>query len=493
MDKFTQIMAKRRAGLSLESAIIEVNEEERQAPVPTTIPVLPDGEQKDDFEIRGILLDEGLDIIEQDYETVVAITDDMTRLENGANTLAQVSMGVEAHVVNELPMSNNALYFADLSIKYAVDGMFDHKLVLPSQESYLDPMEYTLSLEEGIKETLKNFWDGLKAKLKALQTKVRSWYLKVFDATPRLQQQAEALRAKAESANGQPKEKSFEAGGVSKLSINYKVPTPEQLIQGLNDISSISAELLGKSAGSYTELNARMSQLAQETAEAAAKVYKEASPQNGNNAPTGLDSTKQNSLLTDCYNEYDNIIKAVKATNKQQPGKTRFKDQAMEYMATGQLLGSNMLVIAKPVSLEAIKTPDGINTFQRSLGQSIEQIKENVQVQNEDKGQYTTLNAMQIAQVADHIIAICTVVMKYKEVFAAREASQAKIERDLDNVIKTAEGLNATGSRLVRMSCQAAVSVQRKITNGEGAWIRYAMGTAKLAYGYANKSMGMLG
>lgn len=97
---------------------------------------------------------------------------------------------------------------------------------------------------EGLKATIKNWWQKLKAWFKKMRAKLKTWWEKTWAAAPRLKSNAQAIRERAQKISSVAKEKKIEVVAANKvLGIGGKFPGPQGLAAALGSAAESASKL----------------------------------------------------------------------------------------------------------------------------------------------------------------------------------------------------------------------------------------------------------
>ena len=132
-----------------------------------------------------------------------------------------------------------------LNILNRVHGISDAMSV--SVESFSDSgrsAQATRVAVEGLKATIKNWWQKLKAWFKKMRAKLKTWWEKTWAAAPRLKSNAQAIRERAQKTTSVAKEKKIDlVAGNKVLGIQGKFPGPQTLASSLGTCFDVAQKL----------------------------------------------------------------------------------------------------------------------------------------------------------------------------------------------------------------------------------------------------------
>lgn len=98
---------------------------------------------------------------------------------------------------------------------------------------------------EGIRETLRNWWESLLAWFTKMRKKLKTWWIKNFSTASALQKRAQNLQERAQAiTKGQPKEKKLSFSNLqSSLFMDGKMPSANDLRSGLESMSVLGEKI----------------------------------------------------------------------------------------------------------------------------------------------------------------------------------------------------------------------------------------------------------
>ena len=108
------------------------------------------------------------------------------------------------------------------------------------------------------------------------------------------------------------------------------------------------------------------------------------------------------------------------------------------------------------------------------------------------EGDVKTLTTSQIDKVCDDVIEIAESAYTYEKAWERRDSFQAKLEREIESVIKEVDGNDDTDSRAQRITRSFAESFTasvRRRTTFESQFISYALTTGNAFLNYAERSL----
>ena len=109
------------------------------------------------------------------------------------------------------------------------------------------------------------------------------------------------------------------------------------------------------------------------------------------------------------------------------------------------------------------------------------------------EGEVKTLNTSQVDKVCDDVIEIAETAYTYEKAWEKRDKFQAKLEREIDTVIKSInsdDDVDSRAQRIIRNFATAFTTSVRRRTSFESQFIGYALNTGSAFLNYAERSLG---
>lgn len=332
---------------------------------------------------------------------------------------------------------------------------------------------------EGIKETLKAFWDAIKKQLKKFYGKVKGFFVKAFSAARKLSDRAKKLQDKANGTTGTIEEKSFSFGQTKAISVDGKYNDPATVTGGLKEVRSIIEKILKVAKSDEYE---RIVDEAAGLIEATIKDGKA-----GNSViPSGVNvlsklaeaggkgfTTKKvtETKLEEMYVPKDDKVSSVEMSNSLPGGKAVF------VVLGGVASGSKAEVEEFTKAIRGTRTVLGNDKFNP---------------RDVSEGDVKTLTTSQIDKVCDDVIEIAETSYTYEKAWEKRDKFQEKLEREVDTIIKDVNSdkdENGTVQRRARQYASSITGSVRRRTNFEAQFISYAVSTANAFLNYAERSL----
>lgn len=390
-------------------------------------------------------------------------------------------------------------------------------------EAGVSPSELMLHFEDTVGQTLKNMWQSIRNAFINTFNKMKTWYIKAFDATQRLGNKAAAVKQQAENKQGTINNNSFEMNGFTKLSMGNRVPDQAQFTQTINNMAAITQEVLGNNAKHYNNITKNMedylkalisdveSKMPAEAAtsggqapQAAGTATANATPAKpANNVNVGQDGdfshAGDSQFIKGILDEATNINQAFSKFMK--PWTDFAQDKRYAQFAENQAIPVQVLRTENPlpgdmmfVSTSINQAPAGVESLtalKMIFGGNVAPIKDQ-QGERQDSATFKTLNPSQIVNICDSVMNACKAGLDYKLLFNEREKAFKQLGTQLDNTVNQADKLQGKALTFVKGNVSAATTIFKKINSIEGNWFRYSMGVFTKAVDYCQGSLNQI-
>ena len=407
------------------------------------------------------------------------------KLEDEQEQAEDLAEEVEDTVAQEGALDATSARLLKVALSNIV-GKAHAKKTLPATESYSGGRqagrEATRIALEGIKDTLKQFWEAIKAQFKKVYQKVKDWMIKTFSAAKKLQARAEALQNKANSTVGSIEDKSFSFSQTKAIAVEGKYNEPGKLTSSLNTLQEVIK-------GTITEMKKDTVDAKIDDAVNAIKA-----------SFTG--SGKNRSLNTQTINALQDAVKGTvkgataAATNATIVGdKTKYDAQfgdANEVTVTGVfgLPGGRAIIVVEP----KIAAADLKTAIKVLKGAKLVMASDRYNPRDVTEGDVKTLTTSQIDKVCDDVIEIAEIAYTYEKAWERRDKFQSKLEREVDQIVKEVDQedhdkVDSTVQRAVRQYAEAFTASVRRRTTFESQFISYALNTASAMLNYSERSL----
>lgn len=419
-------------------------------------------------------------------------------------------------------LSNTSYLLLKSSLKRIVRNTKVGLDPLPAMES-LDPYtqrELTIVMENVVTETIKNIWEKIKSTFIGMHNKIKTWFIKAFDGAGKLKNQATAMKAKAESlSTATPKNNQFDMGGVKFLNLNGKVPNPQEIGQGIEQISSVTEILLGKNADSYNNMFKQIEAGLKTTLEQAknmkdssiekpgekddGKPQKIAEAFNGHIADekttpssttnasgtTVQDNGQSNKLTSEIFGGFFALAKnaGIDVSNGKHLQDNRWEaGKIFAYRNPKDFLGGIMLVASFPVG--GPDTIESYASFKNGFKISPEPIV-NPPKELDDNGSFTTAPTALIISICENVISACDTLMNYKLLFEARDKNTGNLMKQMEQAVQSNGGVKGVGEKHIQNTISTTVAIIKKQQDGETRWAKYAFSVLNKSVVYCRNSL----
>ena len=331
---------------------------------------------------------------------------------------------------------------------------------------------------EGIKETLKAFWEAIKAQLKKFYNKVKSFFVKMFSAAKKLKDRAEKIQKKANDTVGTIDEKSFSFGQTKTIAVDGKYNEAGTVTAGLTKVRNILESTISvQKADTYERVIDGAAGLIEKTIKdgkggkdvlgSGVSVLEKLAEVAGK----GLGGKAvSDAKLKEMYVPKDDKATSVTMTDALPGGKAVF-------MIAGGIKGSTADVEEFTKAVKATRAVIGSDKFNP---------------RDVSEGDVKTLTTSQIDKVCDDVIEIAETAYTYEKAWERRDNFQAKLEREVDSVIKDVNSDKEEDNRVQRIARNYASAITgsvRRRTNFEAQFISYALNLGSAMLNYSERSL----
>ena len=419
------------------------------------------------------------------------------KLEDEQEQAEDLAEEVEDTVAQEGALDATSARLLKVALSNIV-GKAHAKKTLPATESYSGGRqagrEATRIALEGIKETLKQFWEAIKAQFKKVYQKVKDWMVKTFSAAKKLKERAEALQNKASSTVGSIEDKSFSFGQTKTIAVDGKYNDPNTVTSGLHDIRNW---IVGN-------LTVQKSEQYENAVESASTAIEKAVKDIADDLKSGGGSAKSHAQLGDAamtkaLKDLGSIgISPLGTISNIEPKQLEMygggKGSTDKVAQSKSLPGGKALIAVIPDFTHAVDA-DGVLEWTKHI-KNTRVVLGNDKYNPRDvtEGDVKTLTTSQIDKVCDDVIEIAEISYTYEKAWERRDKFQSKLEREVDQIVKEVDQedhdkVDSTVQRAVRQYAEAFTASVRRRTTFESQFISYALNTASAMLNYSERSL----
>lgn len=330
---------------------------------------------------------------------------------------------------------------------------------------------------EGVKATIKNWWQKFKAWLKKMRDKLKNWWEKTWAAAPRLRSNAQAVRERAQKTTNVAKEKKIDlVAGNKVLGIQGKFPGPQQLASHLataNDVAS--------------------------------KLFETAQPKAIEAATSILAALEKAKLSDDAsLNTLGDELRT--ACGKLAPDTQLFKNVVQDGKATGYGAVDNGLTLSRTDELPGNQAIFVCYSNAAATGAGANLIKEVASLISRRKTQITgvqakeiddssvsvdTATTQQIISICDQVIKMADVVESFKRKFGKAEEAHKELDRALDHLDRESnDGEAKEGMASLIADIRSIIPATRLLIDEPAAKLSGVfMSIGKHSLNYCNRSL----
>ena len=405
-------------------------------------------------------------------DTAEQLGEEQEQVEDLGETIAEESAGLTPRAARLLNISLSRIVGAKRANKIIATENYSS-----SRSAQEDAKQIAL---EGIKDTLKQFWEAIKAQLKKFYNKVKTFFVKIFSAARKLSERAKKLQDKANSTVGSIEEKSFSFSQTKAIAVEGKYNEPGKLTSSLNTLQEVIK-------GTITEMKKDTVDAKIDDAVDAIKA-----------SFTG--SGKNRSLNTQTINALQDAVKGTvkgakaAATNAAIVGdKTKYDAQfgdANEVTVTGVfgLPGGRAIIVVEPkIAASDLKT-----AIKVLKGAKLVMASDRYNPRDVSEGDVKTLTTSQIDKVCDDVIEIAESVYSFEKNWKENDKYVEKIQREVDDIVKefdSEDEAESTEQREFRNFCTSAVGAIRRHTQFKANLCQYDLTTGNAFLNYAERSL----
>lgn len=415
----------------------------------------------------------------------VEINEDASEIEADNEVIDEMAEATEALESMYLAMESSqadggltpeAARFAALGIE-AIVGKYGAtaKDVGVSLEAFNDNRSVATTVSmEGIVETLKSLWETIVKKFHEMIKKIVDFFQKTIAAAPRIKRRAEAIRKKARSTNGSPKDKEISTGLFRSLNIQGKAPSAAELIDSLK-------------RSNYTfSKNAK-----QKDIEKAAKaIFKTANMQDANGLDLaniiikGIDPS-----LTVASQGSGYIVSGTGGGTAPHPSfKISGKGNDKAVLTQGKLLGNKCIWIGHAGSQVRENALDALRDFRSGVFNDNQGYKADSTKERETK--FKVLSTSDVEAICDIVIQTMDEIINQKTQTNKKLNDVKVMKATGDKFISDMKGddgekKNSMASKVLNNTVDAL----RQDQAGEAQFLRYNYSTAKAALAYCARSL----
>ena len=345
---------------------------------------------------------------------------------------------------------------------------------------------------EGIKETLKKFWEAIKAQLKKFYNKVKSFFVKMFSAAKKLAERAKKLQDKASSTVGTIEEKSFSFGQTKTIAVDGKYNDVSTVTTGLNVVRRVLEGLLSvQKSDTYERVIDEAQVLIEKEVNSIVKLAKD-------NKARFDHTSFGTAAATGIVKKLDEVSGKGLGNVTLTTPETKLKDMYVDKNSKDVVVMTNPLPGSKAIFFVVADSSggagaDSINALTRAIKNTrIILGNDKFNPRDVSEGDVKTLTTSQIDKVCDDVIEISETSYTYQKAWEKRDKFQAKLEREIDAIVKDvnsdSEGDNRV-QRVVREYATAFTTTVRRRTTFESQFISYALNLGSAMLNYSERSL----
>ncbi len=432
---------------------------------------VPEDPSEEVFETDGdvLALESDINIDEKVLESLVA----------SGEILSDIDLALECFKYSGLAM-DDITYTALQRTYNRVAG----ELRLPSIESMLVDVEgdrtlLRLATEAAVSKRIGDILKKIIDKVIGLFSKIKDWYIRVFDQAAFQKRRALKVIKLAGSLTGAPSDVSVTLGTVGSIGIANKGIQPTNYINHLIKIKSLTSTVTEDIGKEYNQLLAELSTL---TKAQISEILESHEKRDDETLSTSRNSVEEvpkimvqndDKMLIKFIENYRRMIEKLGLDKVPKDDDPRFSVPNTVYHLSEMFPGNKQMSSAFPEKTE--ETVKDLGKIKNSFGFGLVEM-----IDGKDKGGKTetafeTLSIVDIKRVAEECSGICDLIIAYKLTYAERERRTDRFIKDVQSAARSNVEIDATARQALTSTVTGATSINKNMMNGEGRWIRYVM------------------
>lgn len=366
-----------------------------------------------------------------------------------------------------------------LNILNRVHGISDAMSV--SVESFSDSgrsAQATRVAVEGLKATIKNWWQKLKAWFKKMRAKLKNWWEKTWAAAPRLKSNAQSIRDRASKTTSVAKEKKVELVAANKtLGIGGKFPGASGLATALATTADIASKLFESAQPKSIE-----------AAEDILKALEGAKFDNDQ----GISSLGDALVAATAKLNPDDQLFTETVTDPKATGFGEI-DQGLTLKRTKEMPGNQAIFVCfSPAGVSGAQGAGKIKAAADAIARRKTTVTGTAAKEVDDAAvSVETATTQQILSICDEVIKMADIVENFKRKFAKSEEAHKHLDQAGDHIDREAsdgdakEGMSAILADIRRIVPAARTLIDEPSAKLSGVF----MSVGKNSLNYCNRSL----
>lgn len=375
----------------------------------------------------------------------------------------------------------------------------------PAQESDQTVSNRTIALE-GLKETLKKFWNFIKEQVKKFWNLLKRWWYKTFDISKRTRARARKISDEAEKEYGASTESELHFKEIKKLAMDGRINDNNQIIYGLKNLEELVFEFIN--SDSSEKFNDAVEILSDKTGtiiEGVKSLATSISKARGEDYRIPKD---QLVVKTSDMDEFIDIVERCLAKTDSElinnsdfimDNSDKYKKQFGDLDDTSfrhskQLPGDKWIICTRPVQPNKsfiVGLTDVVEGLRRSrLYVASSRYTEK---SYDPEAQIKVLSTTLISRGCDSIINICDYVQEYRLAFERRDKFKERIVKDIDRIVNEVSDQEDDAyvecDRMIRSFANAVTGLIRRRTDFETNLCAYAMSSSVAFLNFSEASL----
>ena len=390
-------------------------------------------------------------------------------------------------------------------------AMTNQRVLKPVSQESGEKTNYRSIALEGIKDTLKKFWEFIKNSFRKFWDVIKRWWIKCFDISKRLKSRAKDVMEKADREYGSPVESNIVFPEITKLAMNGKFNEPSLILTGLKSLEGVVEEYVNDN--SADRFNDTVEEVTDRTGKIIGDIYqrsREILEQNKGDVEYVIQRVEvpvSNDSLTLLKAACERVIASnnsdkVSSENFVMENVDKYKKQHGEpgdVLKHSDLLPGDKWVLAVQPNEASWSTKAGTIY---SLPDVVEMLRRSKVVvtgcrytdkKYDASAEVRVLNTTTIGRGCESVINICEYVHEYRKSFELRDRFKERIIKDIDHLISETseddERAYQQVDRSVRTFANAVTGLIRRRSDFETSLCSYAVTTCVSFVNYCEQSL----
>lgn len=376
----------------------------------------------------------------------------------------------------------------------------------PAMESDNQISNTSIALE-GLKETLKKFWNFIKEQVKKFWALLKRWWLKTFDISKRTKVRAKKLSEQADREYGVSTDSDLHFKEIKKLAIDGRINDNNAIVYGLKNLEELVFEFVNTE--SNEKFNETVEVLSDKTASIISGIKSLADAIVKEKGSTHRLGKNELVLRTADMDEFTDIVERCLAkTDSELVNDDKFvMDNAEKYKKqfgdidktsfkhSKPLPGDKWILCTKPASKTDLGYTIDLTDVIEGLRRARLYVANNryAEKQYDAEPQVKVLSTSLISRGCDSIVNICEYINEYRLAFERRDKFKERIIKDIDLIVNEVSGEHEDAyvecDRMVRSFANVVTGLIRRRTDFETNLCAYSISSSVAFLNFSEASL----